>query len=246
MDFCISIAGFTIGVHSLYDEVFDLCRDYLCREAEDFSVAVTQEDIDYERHKSLREAAYEGRTPVIYPDSYLETLSVYRKIAVAMPEYGAFLMHGAVIGLDGEAYLFTAPSGVGKTTHIRLWLEYIPGSYVVNGDKPILRLTQDGVIACGTPWSGKEQMNRNVCVPLRAIVFLQRGEQNTIAPVPFGKVYPRLIQQTYRPSSKDALIRTMELLKELGERIGFYELTCNREPEAALVACKGIRKGTKR
>ena len=29
--------------------------------------------------------------------------------------------------------------GVGKTTHTKLWLDNIPGSFVVNGDKPLIR-----------------------------------------------------------------------------------------------------------
>lgn len=243
MDFCISIAGVNVGIHSLYQEVFELCKDYLCGGAEDFSVAVTAEDIDYERRKYLREAMAEHRMPTIFPDPYLETLAAYRKIAVGMLDYDAFLMHGAVIGVGDEAYLFTAPSGVGKTTHIRLWLENIPGAFVVNGDKPILRLSEGGVIACGTPWSGKEGMNRNVNLPLKAIVFLHRGTENTIESVPFAHVYPQMIQQIYRPTQAIALNKTLSLMKQTVGQVDLYDLRCNMEPQAARVAYYGIRKG---
>ena len=243
MTFTIKIAGVNIRVNSLYDGVYNLCKDYLCDAAEDFCVAISEDDIAFERRKSLREAAAEGRMPVIFPDPYLETLAVYRKIATAMLDYDAFLMHGAVIGVDGEAFLFTAPSGVGKTTHIRLWLENIPGAFVINGDKPILRLSEDGIVACGTPWSGKENLNTNTALPLRAVVLLGRGEKNEIAPVPFLQVYPILLQQTYRPARPDSMQKTLSLLKKLGERTAFYQLKCNMEPEAAHVAYEGVTKG---
>ena len=246
MTFTVRIAGVDIRVDSIYDEVYKMCRDYLCDSAGELSVTITPEDIDFERRKSLREAAVEGRIPVIYPEPYLETLAVYRKIASGMLDYDAFLMHGAVIGVDGEAYLFTALSGVGKTTHILLWLENIEGSFVINGDKPILRFTGDGVYAFGTPWAGKEKYNTNTSLPLGAIVLLGRGEKNEITPVSFMRVYPMLLQQIYRPARPDDMRKTLELLKKLGERVDFYELRCNMEPEAAIVAYEGIKKGGKR
>ena len=93
------------------------------------------------------------------------------------------------------------------------------------------------------PWSGKEGWNTNTAVLLKGIVFLERGEKNTIEPVDFLSVLPRLLQQTYRPHEAEALQKTMALIRELGMRMRFYRLHCNMEPEAALVAREGLRRG---
>ncbi|MBR0218759.1 MAG: hypothetical protein IJQ33_06135 [Clostridia bacterium] len=239
--FTVSLAGVTVGVESQYDEVYELCEPYLCQGAADFSVGVQPGDIAFERKKSVRAAVLEGLGQTDFPDSYLETLAVYRKIAVGMLRYDTFLMHGSAVCVDGEAYLFTAASGTGKTTHTRLWLSQIPGAFVVNGDKPLIRLRGDRAEVCGTPWAGKEGMQTNTVVPLRAICLLARGKENRIEETTFRDLYPVLFQQSYRPTEKAAMEKTMELVKRLGESVKLYRLQCNMDPEAALTAYNGMR-----
>lgn len=236
MKFTISLAGIPIGVESIHEQVYALCRDYLTEEEPVFRVATTPENLCYEREKSRREALLEGRCPEAFSDSYLETLAVYRHIAVALLSHDTLLMHGSVVAVSGAAYLFTARSGTGKTTHTELWLRHIPGAFIVNGDKPLLKLTDHGVSACGTPWAGKEGRNRNCMVPLAAICLLERGKENEIEPLRFAEAFPMLLQQSYRPREPQAMEKTLELLKQLGGAVRFYRLRCNREPEAALLA----------
>ena len=241
-EFQITLAGQVVGIRSLYDEVFLLCQDYLSEGQEvSFRIETTPEDIRFEQEKSLREAALEGKPAILYPDPYLETLAVYRKIAVRMPEYDTWLMHGSAVAVGEEAFLFTAASGTGKTTHTRLWLEQIPGAYVVNGDKPLLRMKDGLCEVCGTPWSGKENMNRNVTVPLRAICFLHRGAENRIEEISFRDAAPHLLQQSFRCSNPSVMQKTMTLVRSLGDCVRFYRLFCNMEPEAALVSWNGMR-----
>lgn len=235
MKFTVCLAGINIAVTSIFDEVYDLCRSYLTDKPADMTVIVTPDDILHERKVNEREAQIEGIPVVDYSDSYLETLAVYRKIATQMLDFNTFLMHGAVVAVGDTAWLFTAPSGTGKTTHINLWLKNIPGSYVVNGDKPLIRINDECTVY-GTPWSGKEGMNRNVGVKLCGIIFLNRGENNRIEQVPMSNVLPVLIQQSYRPMDKAGVEKTLTLLSRLGRKIPMYQLYCNMNPEAALIA----------
>ena len=235
MDFQIRLANINIAVNSIYDEVFRLCRDYLTDGAPDFCISTSPADIEFERVKSIREAETEGIAPVDYPDPYLETLAIYRQIATGMLSRDTILLHGAVIAVKDKAWLFTAPSGTGKTTHIRLWLDNIEGSYVVNGDKPLIRIGEE-VTVFGTPWAGKEGMQKNIGVNLCGIVFLERGTQNSIARTTLSQSLPTLIQQSYRPNEKSALEKTLALIGKLGSRIPLYRLKCNMLPEAALTA----------
>ena len=241
-EFQITLAGQPLGIRSMYDEVFHLCREYLSDTQEpSFHIETKPEDIRFEQEKSLREAALEGKPAMLYPDPYLETLAVYRKIAARMPEYDTWLMHGSAVAVGEEAFLFTAASGTGKTTHTRLWLEQIPGAYVVNGDKPLLRIRDGLCEVCGTPWSGKENMNRNVTVRLRAICFLHRGAENRIEEISFRDAAPHLLQQSFRCRNPSVMKKTMTLIRSLGDCVRFYRLFCNMDPEAALVSWNGMR-----
>lgn len=242
MEFTIKIANVNIGVVSLFDEVFDLCKDYLTNEKPDFIVKTQKEDIDFEREKSRCEAEFEHRVFFDFSDPYLETLSVYRKIATDLLRFDAFLMHGAVIGLNGFAYMFTAPSGVGKTTHTNYWLKAFPDAFMINGDKPILRFEGEKVFACGTPWAGKEGLNKNISLPLKSICILTRGDKNEISPIGFNNIYPLLIGQSYRPKTAEDINKTMQFIKKLREITKFYLLKCNLDPNAANVAFEGMNE----
>lgn len=240
MVFTISIAGVNIKINSIYNSVYNMCRDYLTDNSPAFCVSVTQNDIDFERKKAIAEAKLEKKPVVNYKDGYLETLAVYRKIATELLKYNAFLMHGAVVALNGNAYMFTAPSGVGKTTHTHFWLQKYPEAFMLNGDKPIIRVSEKGVFACGTPWSGKEGLNRNTILPLKGICALYRGKENEIKSVSFKDIFPLIIAQTYRPAEAAAIEKTLELIKALGENVKFYALKCNLDPNAAVVAKEGM------
>lgn len=239
MEFSVCLAGKNIAVTSIFDEVYDLCRDYWTDASPDMTVKVTNEDIAYEKIINIRESQLEGIQIVDYPDSYLETLAVYRKIATKMLEFDTFLMHGAVVAVGDKAWLFTAPSGTGKTTHINLWLKNIQGSYVVNGDKPLIHIGDECTVY-GTPWAGKEGMNRNMGVKLCGIVCLNRGKDNRIEKVSLSQLLPVLIQQSYRPKEKAGLEKTLVLLSRLGRKIPMYHLYCNMNDEAALTAYNAL------
>lgn len=240
MDFIVSLAGINVGVSSIYSEVYELCRDYLTDKPADFTVATDVSDIEFEREKAKAEAIHEGRVYEDFTSEYLETLAVYRKIVEKMLDHDVFLMHGAAIALDGAAYLFTAPSGVGKTTHIGFWLKKYPDAFVINGDKPLIRVLDDKILVCGTPWAGKEGFNRNALLPLKAVCTLFRGKENYLTPIDFQKIFPLIISQSYRPNCESKLVKTLELIKILGERTRFFALYCNLDPDAARVAKEGI------
>lgn len=224
--FCLSLAGKTISIDSQYNEVYQLCKGYLCEKEPAIKVAVTEADIIFERKETKNEKT-------IYKNSYLETLAVYRKISEAMLDYDTFLMHGAVVAEGQEAYMFTAKSGTGKTTHINLWLEHLRDAYIVNGDKPLIRITEEDAIACGTPWCGKEQLERNCMIPLRAVVFMERGEQNIMKEISYSEAFPLLLQQTYQPSDAEKMKKTLALLSKLKGKVRFYHFFFDNMKEDA-------------
>ena len=214
--FTISLAGRNIAVETLYDRTRLMCRDYLTEEKPDFSVKITPEDIEREQEEAKDTYGSAGSK------GYLETLAVYRKIAEGMLDYDTFLMHGAAVCHNGKAYLFIAKSGTGKTTHVRLWLKNREDAFVVNGDKPLIRAGEE-VLVCGTPWSGKENLNRNIQVPLKSIIIMERSGENRMERLSFSQALPMLLQQTYRPMDASMMKKTINLLAGLNGRVSFFK-----------------------
>lgn len=231
-----------IEVNSIYERVHTYCKDYRTEEAPDYSVTISQADIDFEREKSAREDVVEGRAVRHFPDDYLEELAVYRKIAEKMLDFDTILFHGSVITVDGEGYLFTAKSGTGKSTHTRLWRELLGDRAVmVNDDKPLIRITAEGVTVFGTPYNGKHRLGCNIAVPLKALCILTRAEENTITKITRAQAYTMLLQQVYRPQEAARMTKTLALVDRMAETVGLYRLGCNMDISAAEVAYHGMK-----
>ena len=236
------IAEKVIAVNSHYKRVHEYCAGYETDAEPDFTVTITQEDIDFEYQRELVCAEHEGREPYHSPEEYREELAVYRKIAEKMPDDNAFVFHGSTIAVDGVGYLFTAKSGTGKSTHTRLWREMLGDKAVmVNDDKPILKITESGVIAFGTPYNGKHRLGNNISVPLKAICILERSEENHIERITKADAYAMLLQQVYRPQNPVQMGKTLKLVDRLAEQVELYRLGCNMDISAADVAYNGMK-----
>lgn len=136
----MNLAGHAVGVTTLYDDTERYCENYIIDSTDskhaEFSVAITQGDIDHERKKAARQDECEGIPVRKLSDAFLELTAVQRKIAEELFRYDTMLFHGSVVAVDGAAYLFTAKSGTGKSTHTRLWREMLGDRAVmVNNDK---------------------------------------------------------------------------------------------------------------
>ena len=236
----IEIAGKRIGIMAEHEGLLTLCAAYQIEEPAELQIEITPADMVQMREKAKQEDILEGKEPREYSDSYLETLAAYRKIAEVMVDYDTLLMHGSVVAVDGEAYLFTAKSGTGKSTHTRYWREVFGDrAIMVNDDKPLLKLTENGVLACGTPWDGKHHLSTNVCLPLKGICILERGKENEIHPISAQEALPMVFQQTYRPKN---LGKYMELIDRLTQKLRFYRMQCTLDPNAAQMAYDKMSK----
>ena len=232
--FYIKIADITVAIDNKYEYVRMLCRDYIIPyvETPDMTVSVSDEEI-----KAEIESA---ELPV--SKAYAEGVCTYRHICKPLPEkFGAYLMHCAVIEYEGEGYAFAAASGTGKSTHISLWQKrFGEGVRIVNGDKPIMRFVGDRLYAYGTPWCGKEGYNENASVPIKAICFIERAQQNTIRKITPADALMRIFHQILTPKTIENLDSFLPLLDRTLTEIPCYVLGCNRSEEAAEVAYNGM------
>ena len=229
--FCIRIADLPVGIDNRYQYVSELCREYKTEDAPLFTVSATNEEI-----------LEEGKGNACYSPGYCESLSIYRKICCRIARYDAFLMHAAVVAVDSSAYAFAAPSGTGKSTHIRLWTELFGDrARVVNGDKPIFRFVGDVLYACGTPWRGKEMQGSNIMCPVRGICFLEQSPENRIRRLSTDEISGRLFRQILIPKEEQDFNYFWPLLEKMISSVDFYLLQCNQEPEAARLSYYTMR-----
>lgn len=241
-EFTIGIAEKNIRICAIHEHAREFCKNYLTDVEPDFSVSIAPEDIAFERAKSEREDEVEGIPLREFEDDYLETLAIYRKIVEIMVDHGAFLFHGSAVAVDGEGYLFTAKSGTGKSTHTRRWRKYFGKRCItVNDDKPLLLVKDDVVLICGTPWDGKHRLSANVMVPMKGLIWLERGETNEITPISVSEALPMLLQQTYRPANPMTLMKTLQLLEKMSKIVGLYRLYCNMHLDSARIAYEGMQ-----
>lgn len=235
----LRLVDFNIEIVCFYSNAFDFCKDYFSDfEKPDIRIIINSDDFDYEKQLFPKHILpsidiYDSRVAMTYDYSCLEPFIAYRKIANKLVKYSIILFHGAAIAVNNKCFIFTAPSGTGKTTHIKNWLKMIPGTYVVNGDKPLINMNT--LMVYGTPWCGKENMGSNKAVPLSGIIVLKRAENNDIQNVSFKDVLPDIIQQTYIPEEKTAAIQVYKLLGNI-TNVSFYRLFCNMEEQSALVS----------
>ena len=222
----INLANMIIHIQGVYDTLGEYCKEYIAtgKEKEDFTIIVTNEDIQNERKSS----EYEEKS-----DNYIEIIMTLLKIADELPDRNKFLMHGAVVAWKNTGYIFTAPSGTGKTTHARLWKKYLGSDVeIINGDKPILEIKKEKIIAYGTPWAGKERLQKNTSVPIQGICFLRQSKMNNIRKLNKREALLLLLPQIYITSDPKKAGSTLELFSEVLERIPVYEFRCNISEQA--------------
>lgn len=236
------IADKIVKITSIYNNVHMKCADYHFEGKPEISVETKAKDIEYERWISRNTAITNGEIPVEHSEPYLETLAVYRKIADELANSNCFLFHGSAIAVDGKAYIFTAKSGTGKSTHTALWRKLFGHRAVmINDDKPLIRITDDGAVVYGTPWCGKHNLSTNTSAPLEAVCILTRSEKNNIKRIDSRAALPILLQQSYRSSDPKITSLILGLVCTLAEKIPIYKLGCNMELEAAQVAYNGMK-----
>jgi hypothetical protein len=186
---------------------------------------------------------YQKRRPYLtYEEA--EYINTCREFCYRLLDFEGFVLHSSAVVVDNRAYLFSALSGTGKSTHTELWLKkFGDRAYILNDDKPAIRLIDGVWHACGTPWSGKYDISRPACVPLAGIAFLNRDTTNHIERYTGPMMTYDLLSQTLRhPKKLDMLITSID---KLASAVPVWKLFCNMEPEAAEVSYNAMSGNVK-
>lgn len=233
-----------MNLHRIADIAVDLGYKYdrLKKQAEAYKIS---EDVKPDMTIYLSDAFLEQKSKEnphlsVEDCEYVFTSSVFY---TGMLQYGGFMLHSSAVIMDGKAYLFSAPSGTGKSTHTGLWQKVFGEKVqILNDDKPAIRALDDGVFAYGTPWSGKTDLNINVKAPIAGICFLERSENNWIEKMDVASAISALLNQTIRPFEMHDMDLLLGHIEKVITSVPVYKMGCNISDEAAIMAHNEMSK----
>ena len=219
-------------------------QDYITDKAPELTVAPT--DADLQNMQAMLDDLAEGQGEHLrrYSNEELESNVIYCALCEVLIDHDVLPMHGSALCMDGEAYIFAAKSGTGKSTHSRFWREvYGERVWMINDDKPMLKISDGRVTVLGNPWNGKHRLGRNASAPLKAIVRLTRDTGNHIEPLSKADAFQMMVERSYLSRDDARMAHIVALEKQVVLAAELYSLGCNMCPEAAVVAHDGMNEG---
>ena len=223
-----SICGFNVEYEPKYSRLRDRSQKYIAEDqtvTPDFSLEITDADIEahIRRFPMERELA----------EYVVAGIKFYNETILR----GAFFLHSAALAVNGEGFVFTGPCGAGKSTHASLWRKHFGDKVIsVNDDKPAVRIIDGVPYICGTPFSGKHDINTNVKVPLCGISILCQSKENSISEMSVAQAIPVLMEQTLRPDNVQKMNALFTLLDETLCKVPVYKFCCNISDEAVMLS----------
>ena len=229
------VAGVVFDAVLNYGYTEEECKNYLYTgdEQPEFTAVVTLDDIKKEKEKVPD-----------FPDFYVESLTLFRKLChYTLEKKQGIIFHSSAIMVDGNAYLFTAPSGTGKSTHTRLWRELLGDKAVmINDDKPIIRYVDGEFYVYGTPWNGKHRLDTNTRAKVKAICQIYQAKENEIKKISPPEMLLTVLNQTIRPNDAETYDKLLDLIDKLLRKVELYKLGCNISIDAAKLAYETMSK----
>ena len=234
VNFKIKIVDKVLEINAFNESTKKYCGSFLSEEEPNYVITISEEDLKNERTNSSDGKVYVNE----------EISALYRKIADLLVEQNIIVFHSSSFMVNGNAFLITARSGVGKSTHSRNLKQYIGDDFVyINDDKPMLKIEENNVTVYGTPWNGKERRSNDVSAPLRAVLFLSRGVTNTYRKiVNKEEIYIKMISQIYLPKEKSKREKALKVADMLLKNVNFYEINVTKDLESAKMTYEEIIK----
>ena len=231
--FNIKIADKVLKINAFNKTTKRYCLGFITDEKEDYEITMAEEDLKNESSNSNDGHVYVNE----------EISALYRKIADLLVEDNIIVFHGSSFEVNGNGFLVTARSGVGKSTHVKLLEEVIGDDFkYINDDKPLVKVSDD-IIVYSNPWNGKERRGNNISAPLKAIIFLNRALDNSYKKINNKEeIYIKMLSQIYLPKDKLKREKALKIADRLLKNVNFYEINVNKDVQSAKMTYERIIK----
>lgn len=163
-----------------------------------------------------------------------------------MLPYGRCFFHGTVLKWHGLAWIFTGPSGIGKTTQYRLWHDSLGDeASLLCGDRSVIQLCPDGsLLVHATPWNGKEGFRvKPDCAPLGGMICLVQGTENDISLMTGGDVVSCLFRQfMFVPSTREKVYQVAEILDAAMKKVPVWKFVNDGKSASVAVGMNAVQE----
>lgn len=227
------ICDLVIKLKPLYEPLVTQLKPYLINSDEEVDFVIPDINDKVEEYFKRSELANIGLAEYLLYGAYFYTRLI---------TYDGIMLHSSAVVYENNAYLFSAPSGTGKSTHTSLWLEVFAGSYILNDDKPAIRVVDGNIYAYGTPFSGKTDLNVNEKRPIKGICFIERSKDNWIVDASVKESISFFYRETVRPSDERLLDRAFDIVEKIVKEINIYKMGLNISHDAVYLAYNTMNK----
>lgn len=156
---------------------------------------------------------------------------------------GKIAVHSSSILYRDRVWLFSAPSGVGKSYHTFLW-NSLYKTPVINGDTSVVGLDDNGISTVyGCPWCGTSNICHTKSYRLGGIILIKRSRRDFVEELSEAEKRLLVLQRLISPSWDDkALLKNLSLVEKLMDKILVCRLNCTMDKTAVMAIKAKIDK----
>jgi len=224
-----NIAGFNVALN---------CGEITKRNAKKYIIPYSKDDIKVDFTIATDMSAVVAKATQL--NTSIDTMSYLyegNEFARQLLKRDAIWIHASAVVVDGNAYLFSAPCGTGKSTHTSKWIELFgKDAYIINDDKPVVRIIGDDYFVYGSPWSGKYDISVNARAKLKGICFLHRSKENHIDFLDKRSAIQEMMKTSSFRITQEQLMQKLDIFDKIISNIPIYKMGCTPTVEAAKLA----------
>lgn len=176
----------------------------------------------------------DGKKTVYVSAHELSPINIQKSLALETEilSFNGIFMHASLVKVGEKGIIFSAPSGVGKSTQASLWEKY-RGAEILNGDRAAVRFVNGKWMAYGSPWAGSSGIYLNDSVELSAIVFLGQSSENTVKRLVGAKAFSSMMKGGIFPYwSREGMNSACDISEKLLSQVPIFEFNCRPDESA--------------
>lgn len=173
-------------------------------------------------------------TDMYDPDSLVYQLfhAIRIPFLYAAEQKGLYAIHSVSILYREKAWLFSASSGTGKSTHAALWTDNTSATNI-NGDLNLIGIDDGQATVYGLPWCGTSEIYDTHSYPLGGVIFLKRSPTDRLEDITGSERVITLTRRSISPVwNSMALQKMISDLIPITDSVYIKRLHCTKEISA--------------